>query len=116
MRQQTIQLIRRYFILTILYTNNLQKNDTMSYNGPLIVLCCLTRRVMFMSRRLVFVTCRVMFISRRLVFVTRRDMFMSRRLVFVTRRVMFMKRRLVFVTYRVQKCSYVKFSKSLIFV
>ena len=44
-----------------------------------------------------------------LCYLTCRVMFMSRRLVFVTRRI-------VFVTHRVQKCSYVKFSKSLIFV
>ena len=29
-------------------------NDTTSYNHSFIGLCCLTRRVMFMSRRLVF--------------------------------------------------------------
>ena len=50
----------------MLYTKNLQTNNT-SYNGSLIVLCCLTR-------------------------------------IFV------------FVTHRVQKCSYIKFSKSFIFV
>ena len=90
------------FILSMLHTNNLQTNDTTSYNGSLIVLCCLTRRPRSLTRRLIFVT-------RRLVFVTHRLVFVTRRLVFVTRR-------LVFVTRRVQKCSYVKFSKSPIFV
>ena len=91
-------------------------NDTTSYNKSFIDLCCHTRRVMFMCRRLVFVTRRLTFMSRILVFVTRRVMFMSRRLVFVTGRLTFMSRRIVFVTSRVQKCSYIKFSKSLIFV
>ena len=74
-----------FSILTILYTYNLH---TSSNHGSPIVLCCPTRRVMPMYRRLVFVTRRLMLMSRRLVFVTR----------------------------RVQKCSYIKFSKSLIFV
>ena len=43
-------------------------------------------------------------------------MSMSCRLVFVIRRLTFMSLRMVFVTHRVQKCSYIKFSKSLIFV
>ena len=96
---------------------------TQSYNGSQTVLRCLTRRVTFMTCRLVFVTCRLMFMSRSLVFVTRRLMFMSRSLVFVTRRLVFFKCRLtfmflriVFVSRRVQKCSFIKFSKCLIFV
>ena len=84
-----------FFILTILYTYNLH---TSSYNGSLIVLCCLTCRVTFMSRRLVFITCRLMF--------------MSCRIVFITRRLTFMSRRLIFVTHRIQKCSYIKFRKN----
>ena len=117
-----------------MYTYNLH---TTSYNGSLIVLCCLTRRVMFMSHRLVFVTCRltfmfwriafvtcrltfmsrrIVFVARRLVFFTCRLTFMSRRIIFITRRLTFMSRRIVFVTCRVQKCSYIKFSKSLTFI
>ena len=69
-------------------TKNLQTNDTTSYNGTLIVLYCLTCRLVFVTSRLILVTCR-------LVFVTPRS---------------------VFDTHRVQKCSYVKFSKSFIFV
>ena len=69
-------------------TKNLQTNDTTSYNQTLIVLCCLTRRLVFVTHRLVLVI---------------------RRLVLITGR-------LVFVTCKVQKCSYVKFSKSFIFV
>ena len=85
-----------------------------------IDLCCLTCRVMFMTRRLIFVTRRFIFVTRRLVFVTRRLVFVTCRFVFVThrfvfvaRRFVFVTRRLVFATRRVQKCSYVKFSKSL---
>ena len=80
-----------------------------SYNGSQTVLRCLTRRVTFMTCRLVFVTCRLMFMSRSLVFVTRRFVFFKCRLTF-----MFL--RIVFVTRRVQKCSFIKFSKCLIFV
>ena len=65
-------------------------NDTTSYNGSLIVLCCLTRRVMLMSRRIVFVTRRLTFMSRRIVFVTHRLTFMSRRIIFVTCRLVFL--------------------------
>ena len=111
-------------------TKNLQMNDTMSYNGTLIVLCCLTHRLIFVTcrlvpvkRGLVFVTCRLVFLTRRLVLVTCRLVFVIRRLVFVTRRQVFVTCRLVFVTcrsvfvtHRVQKCSYIKFSKSFIFV
>ena len=104
-------------------TNNLQTNDTTRYNGSLIVLCCVTRRLLFVTRRLVFVacrllfvTCRLVFVTRRLVFVTRRLVFVTCRLVFVTRRLVFATRRLVFVTRRVQNCPYIKFSKSFIFV
>ena len=82
---------------------------TTSYNGSLIVLCCLTRRVMFMSRRRVFFTYRLMLVSRKSIFVTRRLTFMCLRIVLV-------RCRIVFVTRRLQKCSYVKFSKSLFFV
>ena len=38
-----------FSILTILHTNKLQTNDTMSYNELLIVLCCFTRRSMFIT-------------------------------------------------------------------
>ena len=100
-------------------TKNLQMNDATSYNETLIVLCCLTRRLVFVTRRLVFVTrrlvfvtCRLVFVTHRLVFVTHRFKFVTRRLVFVTSRSAFVTRRLVFVTRRVEKCSYVKFSKS----
>ena len=110
-------------------TKNLQMNDTTSYDGALIVLCCFTRRLVFVSRRLVFATRRLVFATRRLVFathrlvfvthrllfVTRRLAFVTRRLVFVTRRLLFVTRRLVFVTCRVEKCSHVRFSKSFIF-
>ena len=89
-----------------------------------------TRRLTFMSRRIAFVTCRlvfftcrltfmscrIVFVTRRLVYFTRRLTFMSRRIVFVTRQLTIMSQRIVFVTRRVQKRSYIKFSKSLIFV
>ena len=89
-----------------------------------------TRRLVFVTRRLIFVTCRLVFVThrlvlvksrlvsvtRRLVFVTRRLVFVTRRLVFVTRRLVLVTRRLVFITCRVQKCSYIKFSKSFTFV
>ena len=104
-------------------TKNLQTNDTTSYSGTLIVLCCLTWRLIFVTRRLVFVSHRLAFVTHRLVFVTRRLVFVTHKLVFVTRRLVFVVRRLilvtcrlVFITCRVQKCSYVKFSKSFIFV
>ena len=97
-------------------TKSLQTNGTTSYNGTLIVLCCLTRRLVFVTSRLVFVTRRLVFVTRRLVFVTRRLVFITCRLVFVACRLAFVTRRLVFVTRRVQKCSYVKLSKSFIFV
>ena len=99
-----VQIVRRFPfpILTILYTNNLQMNDTTSCNHSSIDLCCLTCRVMFMSCRLIFFTCRLMF--------------MSRRIVFVTSRIVFVTCRIVFVTHRVQKSSYVRLSKSLIFI
>ena len=97
-------------------TKNLQTNDPMSYNGTLIALCCLTRRLVFVTSRLVFVTRRLVFVTRRLVFVTCRLVFVTRRLVFVTCRLAFVTRRLVFVTSRVQKCSFVKLSKGFIFV
>ena len=97
-----IQFIRRFFILTILHTNSLQMNDTTSYNHSFMDLCCLTRRVMFLSHRLVF--------------LTGSRMFMSHRIVFVTHRIVFVTCRIVFVTRRVQKCPCVKFSKSLIFI
>ena len=107
-RSETIKFIRRCssFILTILYTYNLH---TSSYNRSQIVLCCLTRRVTFMTCRLVFITRRLMFMSSSLLFVTRR-------LVFFKCRLTFMSLRIVFVTRRVQKCSFNKFSKTLIFV
>ena len=90
-------------------SNSSMLSSTQSYNGSQTVLCCLTRRVTFMTCRLVFVTCRLMFMSRSLVFVTRR-------LVFFKCRLTFMFLRIVFVTRRVQKCSFIKFSKCLIFV
>ena len=96
-RWETIKFIRRF-----LFYFNTYNLHTSSNNGSLIILCCPTHRVMFMSCRLVFVTSRLMFMSRRLVFVTRRLTFMLCRIVFATR--------------RVQKCSYIKFSKSLFFV
>ena len=90
-------------------SNSSTLSYTQSYNGSQTVLRCLTCRVTFMTCRLVFVTCRLMFMSRSLVFVTRR-------LVFFKCRLMFMFLRIVFVTRRVQKCSFIKFSKCLIFV
>ena len=90
-------------------SNSSTLSDMQSYNGSQTVLRCLTRRVTFMTCRLVFVTCRLMFMSRSLVFVTRR-------LVFFKCRLTFMFLRIVFVTRRVQKCSFIKFSKCLIFV
>ena len=90
-------------------SNSSMLSSTQSYNGSQTVLRCLTRRVTFMTCRLVFVTCRLMFMSRSLVFVTRR-------LVFFKCRLTFMFLRIVFVTRRVQKCSFIKFSKCLIFV
>ena len=111
-------------------SNSSTLSYTQSYNGSQTVLRCLTRRVTFMTCRLVFVTCRLMFMSRSLVFVTRRLVFfkcrltfMFLRIIFVTRRLVFFKCRLtfmflriIFVTRRVQKCSFIKFSKCLIFV
>ena len=90
-------------------SNSSTLSYTQSYNGSQTVLRCLTHRVTFMTCRLVFVTCRLMFMSRSLVFVTRR-------LVFFKCRLTFMFLRIVFVTRRVQKCSFIKFSKCLIFV
>ena len=90
-------------------SNSSTLSYTQSYNGSQTVLRCLTRRVTFMTCRLVFVTCRLMFMSRSLVFVTHR-------LVFFKCRLTFMFLRIVFVTRRVQKCSFIKFSKCLIFV
>ena len=90
-------------------SNSSTLSYTQSYNGSQTVLRCLTRRVTFMTCRLVFVTCRLMFMSRSLVFVTRR-------LVFFKCRFTFMFLRIIFVTRRVQKCSFIKFSKCLIFV
>ena len=90
-------------------SNSSTLSYTQSYNGSQTVLRCLTRRVTFMTCRLVFVTCRLMFMSRSLVIVTRR-------LVFFKCRLTFMFLRIVFVTRRVQKCSFIKFSKCLIFV
>ena len=90
-------------------SNSSTLSYTQSYNGSQTVLRCLTRRVTFMTCRLVFVTCRLMFMSRSLVFVTRR-------LVFFKCRLTFMFLRIIFVTRRVQKCSFIKFSKCLIFV
>ena len=90
-------------------SNSSTLSYTQSYNGSQTVLRCLTRRVTFMTCRLVFVTCRLMFMSHSLVFVTRR-------LVFFKCRLTFMSLRIVFVTRRVQKCSFIKFSKCLIFV
>ena len=90
-------------------SNSSTLSYTQSYNGSQTVLRCLTRRVTFMTCRLVFVTCRLMFMSRSLVFITRR-------LVFFKCRLTFMFLRIVFVTRRVQKCSFIKFSKCLIFV
>ena len=90
-------------------SNSSMLSYTQSYNGSQTVLRCLTRRVTFMTCRLVFVTCRLMFMSRSLIFVTRR-------LVFFKCRLTFMFLRIVFVTRRVQKCSFIKFSKCLIFV
>ena len=90
-------------------SNSSTLSYTQSYNGSQTVLRCLTRRVTFMTCRLVFVTCRLMFMSRSLVFVTCR-------LVFFKCRLTFMFLRIIFVTRRVQKCSFIKFSKCLIFV
>ena len=90
-------------------SNSSTLSYTQSYNGSQTVLRCLTRRVTFMTCRLVFVTCRLMFMSPSLVFITRR-------LVFFKCRLPFMFLRIVFVTRRVQKCSFIKFSKCLIFV
>ena len=90
-------------------SNSSTLSYTQSYNGSQTVLRCLTRRVTFMTCRLVFVTCRLMFMSRSLVFVTRR-------LVFFKCRLTSMFLRIIFVTRRVQKCSFIKFSKCLIFV
>ena len=90
-------------------SNSSTLSYTQSYNGSQTILRCLTRRVTFMTCRLVFVTCRLMFMSRSLVFVTHR-------LVFFKCRLTFMFLRNIFVTRRVQKCSFIKFSKCLIFV
>ena len=90
-------------------SNSSTLSYTQSYNGSQTVLRCLTRRVTFMTCRLVFVTCRLMFMFRSLVFITSR-------LVFFKCRLPFMFLRIVFVTRRVQKCSFIKFSKCLIFV
>ena len=73
-----------FSIITTMDTKNLH---TTSYNGSLIVLCCLTHRLVFVTCKLIFVTRRLEFVTRRLVFVTRRLVFVTHRLVFVTRRV-----------------------------
>ena len=97
-----IKFIRGFFYFNHNGHLNLQMNNTMSYNGTLIVLCCLTCRFVFVTCRFVFVKCRLIFVSGRLVFVTSRLVFVTCRLVFLTR--------------RVPKCSYIKFSESFIFV
>ena len=56
------------------------------------------------------------YFTRRLTVMSHSIVFLTRRLVFFTCKLTIMSCRIVFVTRRVQKRSYIKFSKSLIFV
>ena len=92
-----------FSILTILHTNNLQMNDTMSYNGSLIVLCCLTCRSMFITQRFIFVINRGRNVTCRVQYFTHRFMKQICRIIFVTHRGWTVTYRLTKQTHRVQK-------------